>query len=135
MSVEMALPQNGVEACVLAFDQAGKQVPVPHKIVIDPYFFRPDSIANIVFLSVSATEAAGVESPTSGEDSEEQAVIVQRVILQLPGSTGKLRVADRSAKVMPKFAKVFFASEAVVGGEPLTDEDDLEDDDDKGFEE
>lgn len=125
--VEVVLPQDGVEAKVWAYDQAGKQVSVPHKIVINPFFFRADSIANIFYLSVLAAKIEDIEAVVLAHDSEEQDVIVQKVILQLPGSTGKLRVADRSAKVEPKFVKPFLADEE--------DDEDDEDGDDEGFEE
>lgn len=129
--VEIVLPQDGVEAYVLAYDQTGKEVPAPYKIVINPFFFRADSVANIFYLSVLAAGAESVESPVLADDSEEQDVTVQKAILQLPGSTGKLRVADRSAKVVPKFAKPFLAGEE----EEDDESGDPEDGGDEEFEE
>lgn len=124
--VEILLPQSGVEGEILAYDKAGKPVAAPHKIVISPYFFRSDSVANVLYMSVLAAIVEDSKTLTLGHNADEdEDITVQKAILQLPGTSGKLKVVDRSVRVTPKFAKPFLADEE----EEEDDEGDGEGDD------
>lgn len=97
MSVEFILPQHGADGDCQAFDAEGKSIKLPHRIVVNPYFFRPDSVANVLFCRVLAA---------TGTKLKADAPEIQKLVFQQPGTTGKLKIVDRSQRVLPKFIAV-----------------------------
>ena len=59
----------------------------PAAIRVKPYFYRPDARPRVVFI----------------ESSAETDEVVQRAVLTLSGTTGRLAVEDRSVPVQAKY--------------------------------
>ena len=109
VTVEIRTAPDGVEADVIGLDKHGKQVDLPHSIVITPYFFKQDSIANLVYATVKIG-----------------AVEKQRSVMQLSGSNGRVKMLDRSGRADPKFLE---SSNEEADAE-YVEEDDVEGDED-----
>ena len=107
--VEYIFPQEGVDCEIKAFNQAGKEVDVPHRIVVQPYFYRRDMVASVIY----ARTVADVDKPDS---------TVQRSVLLLPGSSGKLRLESRQEMTTPAIAEDPVDGEPVAGEEGEDDE-------------
>lgn len=86
-TVELALPADGLDAEVKCFDADGKLIPVPHKIVVTPYFYSPREAAVVAYAKVF-----------NGGDE------VHRSIVQVAGDTGRMKLADRTQRSSPAFA-------------------------------
>lgn len=86
--VEIVLAPDGVDGDVVGYDRNGKKVELPHRIVINPYFYGATACANLAYTTVS-----------SGDRE------ISRTVIQLSGATGKVKTLDRSSLREPKFAK------------------------------
>ena len=118
-NVELILPQQDVEGELVALDRNGKEMPVPAKILVRPFFFRQDAVVNVLYMRVVSSG----ELMASVEDENE----VQKAIIQLPGSNGRLRLIDRSRRVTPKFLV-----ESGEEADPSLDIEEFEEDDEDG---
>ena len=96
-NVEMILAPDGIEADVAAYDKTGKRIELPHKLVIAPFFFRKDAVANIAYLSVFAGKKE-----------------VSKSILQLPGTSGHLKSTRTGTAQDPKFVDKIAAQDATA---------------------
>lgn len=103
--VELILASDGVEGDVVGYDKNGKKTELPYRIVISPYFFNSLGVANLCYLTV---EAGNRE--------------VSRGVVQLSGSSGKIKTLDRSAQHAPKFAASLAGESELAEGEEYTEE-------------
>ena len=109
-SVELMFPQDGVDGEVKAFDRNGKEIEVPHRLEVKPIFYTTQSRPNIIYGRVLA----------NGDGQE-----VNKSIITLSGTTGKLMIQDRSARAVPKFVSTATGAEGEAE-EEVEDEDDIE---------
>jgi hypothetical protein len=86
--VEIVLAPDGVDGDVVGYDRNGKKVDLPHRIVINPYFYGSTACASLAYATVRTSDRE-----------------VSRAVIQLSGATGKVKTLDRSALRDPKFAK------------------------------
>lgn len=110
--VEIVLAPDGVEGDVVGYDKSGKKVELPHKIVIQPYFFGQLAMANLAYVRVSVGKQE-----------------VNRSVVQLSGSTGKIKAIDRSVQQDPKFVL------QAAAGEEIDEEEEYEEVEEEATEE
>lgn len=95
-TVELILVADGAEADVVGMDRSGRRAELPHKIVINPYFFTSTSVVNLGYVLVRVNEHE-----------------VHRCVIQLSGINGRLRLLTPAANSTPRFVAA------------LTDDDEL----------
>lgn len=96
MQIELRLPQGDIDAEVVCLNANGQEVKVS-KILVRPIFHQPQQRVPILYLT---TLLEGDTGQGDAVDKEE----VQRCLLQLSGTSGKLLLVDRSRQVVPQFA-------------------------------
>ena len=90
--IEIKLPVDQMDASIKAYDESGKEVAVPRRICITPYFSRPAKVADVLFLRVLSSF-----SRDGGSDE------FYRGVMQLPGVSGQLRLVKTGDPCVPQY--------------------------------
>ena len=88
MKLEVKVPGDGIEADIEVFDANGKKLDIKlGRIVVTPYYFDPAGCPAALYIR------------TLDKKEEE----ISRGVVQLPGSSGRARIYDRTERVDPKY--------------------------------